>query len=369
MTRGATAVLDRQIINGLVITKTGHGDEQLESDARFHCIESGHPLPNNDSLSAGRALCRFLQAAPDDREFLFLISGGTSSLVEVMPEGLPLQQLVRVNQWLVGSGLAIDEINRVRQTLSLIKGGGLLAYLKGRPATVLLISDVPGDDPGTLGSGLLIPADRSTLATRLPEWLPRTGCRPVPDHYLSDTVHHHLIATNRQALLAAADRGRALGHAVTVMEEPLAGEAQLAGQAIVAQLQQLPQGVYLWGGETTVELPANAGTGGRNQHLALSAARALPADEDIVILAAGTDGTDGPTDYAGAIVDAGTLERGRAQGLAVDSCLQQADSGRYLAATGDVLLTGPTGTNVMDMVIAYNGDCKPANQAGPGDIS
>ena len=362
MTRGALEVLDRQIVNGLVITKTGHGDEQLARDPRLHCLESGHPLPNRDSLLAGDALCRFLETESDASELLFLISGGASSLVEVLPEDLPLYQLLRANQWLMGSGLPIDEINRVRQTLSLIKGGGLLAYVKDRPTTVLLISDVPGDDPGTIGSGLLVPGERSPLTASLPEWLPRPASHPIPDRHLPDTVQHHIIATNKMALQAAADKGRALGYAVTVMETPLTGDAQLAGQAIASQLQHSPDGLYLWGGETTVILPAITGTGGRNQHLALSAAQALPAHGDTVILAAGTDGTDGPTDYSGAIVDASTLERGQAKGLDAGSCLQGADSGNYLAASGDLLQTGPTGTNVMDMVIAYKGNCGPPGE-------
>ncbi len=364
MTRGAREVLGKQLVNGLVITKTGHGDEQLARDPRFHCIESGHPLPNRDSLLAGDALCRFLEAETDAGELLFLISGGTSSLVEVLPGEVSLQQLLRTNQWLMASGLPIDEINRVRQTLSLIKGGGLLAYVKARPTTVLLVSDVPGDEPGTIGSGLLVPGDRIPVTTRLPEWVPGPASRPVPDRCLPDTVHHHIVATNDRALQAAADRGRALGYPVTVMQEPLAGDAQLAGQAIASHLRRLPNGLYLWGGETTVTLPAITGTGGRNQHLALSAAQALAAHEGIVVLAAGTDGTDGPTDYSGAIVDASTLERGQAKGLDADSCLQQADSGRYLAACDDLLQTGPTGTNVMDLVIANKGNCVPVDQAG-----
>jgi glycerate 2-kinase len=363
MTRGAMEVVGQQIVNGLVITKTGHGDEQLARDPRLHCIESGHPFPDNDSLLAGDALRHFLKDSTDGSELLFLISGGASSLVEVLPEGLQLQQLVRANQWLLGSGLAIDEINRVRQTLSLIKGGGLLACVKGLPATALLISDVPGDDADIIGSGLLVPGKRSPLPASLPEWLRRLASRPLPDRDMPNTVHHHIIATNKSALQAAADRGRALGYAVTVMQEPLAGNAQLAGQAIAIQLQKLPQGIYLWGGETTVTLPAITGTGGRNQHLALSAAQALPAHADIVILAAGTDGSDGMTDYAGAIVDSSTLERGQAKGLDAGSCLQQADSGSYLAACGDVLQTGPTGTNVMDVVIAYKGHCVPVEPA------
>ena len=362
MTRGALEVLGKQVVAGLVITKGGHGDAQLQQNPRLRCLESGHPLPNNDSLLAGEALCHFIETTAETGELLFLISGGCSSLVEVLPDDLQLQQLVRANQWLIGSGLPIDEINHVRQTLSLIKGGGLLDHVKGCPATVLLISDVPGNNPGTIGSGLLVPGERLPLTASLPEWLRRPASRPIPGRCLPDTVHHHIIATNKMALQAAADRGRTRGYAVTVMQEPLAGDARLAGQTIALQLESLPDGIYLWGGETTVSLPAVPGSGGRNQHLALSAAPVLAVHADIVILAAGTDGTDGPTDYTGAIVDSSTLERGQAKGFDADSSLQQADSGSYLAACDDLFQTGPTGTNVMDLVIAYKGNCGPVNE-------
>jgi glycerate 2-kinase len=368
MTRGAMAVLDGLIIKGLVITKTGHGDVQLEQDPRLDCIESGHPLPNNDSLLAGEALCQFLDSVPAGAELLFLISGGASSLVEVLADGVLPDDLLRANQWLLASGLPIAEINQTRQTLSQIKGGGLLAWVKDRPATVLLISDVPGNDLCSIGSGLLYPGEKASVPAGLPDWLARRALRPARHRHLPKTVHHHIIASNAGALQAAADRGRALGHAVTVMAQPLAGDAQLAGQAIASQLQELPEGVYLWGGETTVMLPEVTGAGGRNQHLALSAAHALRAHNDIVLLAAGTDGTDGPTDCAGAIIDASTIRRGQIKGLDAPTCLQQADSGGYLAATDDVLLTGPTGTNVMDMVIAYKGNCTPVELPDSGDI-
>jgi hydroxypyruvate reductase len=153
------------------------------------------------------------------------------------------------------------------------------------------------------------------------------------------------------------------------MEEPLAGDAQLVGEAIVSQLQALPEGCYLWGGETTVALPETTGTGGRNTHLALAAARRMTLRDSMVILAAGTDGTDGPTGYAGAIVDASTLRRGQRQGFDAQVCLQQADSARYLATSGDLLQTGPTGTNVMDMVVACKGDCTPVEHDTSEDSS
>jgi len=369
MTRGTLEVPGEQIVKGLVITKTAHGDRQLEQDPRFHCIESGHPLPDNESLLAGDTLCQFLNGVPDAASLLFLISGGASSLVEVLHEGVQLDDLRRANQWLLGSGLPISAINRVRRTLSRIKGGGLLNWVKDRPTTVLLISDVPGDDPGTIGSGMLYPAEETPQPAGLPGWLLRPEWRTASHRDLPGTVQHHIIASNAMALQSAADHGRTLGYPVTAMEEALAGDAQLAGQAIASQLQVLPRGIYLWGGETTVTLPKAAGTGGRNTHLALAAAGTITTRDNIVILAAGTDGTDGATDFAGAIVDASTLRRGLRQGLDVQACLQQADSGRYLAATRDLLQTGPTGTNVMDLVIACKDDCTPGEHARPEDSS
>ena len=289
--------------------------------------------------------------------------------MEVLHEGVQLDDLRRANQWLLGSGLPISAINRVRRTLSRIKGGGLLNWVKDRPTTVLLISDVPGDDPGTIGSGMLYPAGEKLQPAGLPGWLLGPKWHTASHRDLPGTVRHHIIASNAVALQAAADQGRALGYTVTAMEELLAGDAQLAGQAIASQLQVLPQGIYLWGGETTVSLPKTAGTGGRNMHLALAAAGKITTRDNIVILAAGTDGTDGPTDFSGAIVDASTLRRGQRQGLDAQTCLQQADSGRYLAATRDLLQTGPTGTNVMDLVIACKDDCTPGEHTRPEDSS
>ncbi len=181
MSMGANRILHEQIIRSLIITKTGHLDAVLVQDTRFRCIESGHPLPNSDSLLAGSELCRFLEDAPPDAEFLFLISGGASSLVEVLRDGMNLDDLLRVNRWLLGSGLDIAAINRVRQALSRLKGGGLLAFLHDRKATVLLVSDVAGDDPAIIGSGLLLPGILylTKMSTSRTGWCP---CLPGPGH-------------------------------------------------------------------------------------------------------------------------------------------------------------------------------------------
>jgi hydroxypyruvate reductase len=165
-------------------------------------------------------------------------------------------------------------------------------------------------------------------------------------------VRHRIVANLKDALQGAAVQARTLGYRTHVIERRLAGDALQAGRDIVEALNHCPVGACLWGGETTVRLPAQTGQGGRNQSLALSAALALGGDEEIVLLAAGTDGTDGNSSAAGALIDGGSLARGKAAGFDAWQCLHNADAGSFLAASGDLITTGPTGTNVTDLVIA-----------------
>jgi glycerate 2-kinase len=354
MAGGATGALGPRLQRGLLVTKPGHTSPILQQDARFTCLEAGHPVPDRRSLEAGRQLLQFIAETPRGESLLFLLSGGTSSLVEVLDETSDLDGLLRLNHWLLGSGLDIATMNRIRRSVSRIKGGQLLDYLADRPATVLLISDVPGDDPAVIGSGLLAPArDVPELPAGLPDWIQRLTAERHP---AADALHgqrqvaHHVIARLQDALEAAAGYARKTGYDVTTVDAALCGDAIAAGERIAQHLQRQSAGVYLWGGETTVCLPERPGRGGRNQSLALAAAIALQDSTDCVLLAAGTDGTDGPGDVAGAIVDGGTVARGGSL-QAARAALQGADAGRFLDASGDLLVTGPTGTNVMDMVV------------------
>lgn len=356
MAAGAREILGKQLGQALVITKTGHLGPALQHDPRFVCLEAGHPVPDADSLAAGQALIRFLQERPAGTGLLVLISGGTSSLVEVLPECVDLGALQSLNDWLLASGLPVQDINRVRSAVSRIKGGRLAHWLGPQPVTVLLVSDVAGDDPAAIGSGLLYPAPARPLdAIPLPERVRsmilacQTGPVPASD---AGCVPHHIVASLGDALDAAQRHARYLGYPATVVAARLSGDALQAGREIAAMLKDKPAGVWLWGGETTVELPPQAGQGGRCQSLALAAASALSGREHIVLLAAGTDGTDGPGTAAGAMVDGTTLERGTASGLDAERCLQRADAGSFLEASGDLVITGPTGTNVTDLVIA-----------------
>lgn len=350
MLNGARAALGAQLTSALLISKAGHFDVSLEQDARITCLQGGHPLPDADSLAAGTRLLQFLASLTADTQLLFLLSGGASSLVEVLPAGGSLDLLRRANHWLLGSGLDIRAVNRVRQALSPIKGGRLLAWLGNRPTHVLLISDVPGDDPAIIGSGPLYPGVKTLRDLPvLPEWLVLPPS-DVPQQ-AGAAVPHHVLASNNDALRSAAVCATTLGYPARVMPETLAGSAEAAAGRIVQELRAAEPGVYLWGGETTVVLPEQPGKGGRNQHLALAAALALQGDHAILLLAAGTDGNDGLSPAAGAIVDGQTVNRAAAHGQDATCALQRADAGTCLEAAGDVLITGPTGTNVMDLVI------------------
>ncbi|MCW8945138.1 MAG: DUF4147 domain-containing protein [Sedimenticola sp.] len=357
MAMGAVDGLGKQIVDGLVISKPGHLDHGQLKLHGLNGIEGGHPVPDASSLVAGEALVDFIQSLPKDRQLLFLISGGASGLVEKLREGYGLEQLQQINQWLLGSGLPITSMNRVRKSISQIKGGGLITVVDGRPAKVLLISDVPGDDPGVIGSGLLVP-ERDPIGTlddlSLPSWLNDLLPSALGNDVEQSTqnIDVEIVASLRLAREAAAEKARELGYTVTVLHAHLGGEVEVVGRRLAYELVDAWPGLYIWGGEPTVKLPDNPGRGGRNQHLALTVAGCIAGNRNVCFLAAGTDGGDGPGDDAGAVVDGATISRGaRASRLDYEACLTRADSGTFLEASGDLINTGPTGTNVMDLMI------------------
>ena len=357
MAQGALEVLGDNISTGLVISKYHHF-ESMQFPESIRCMEAAHPRPDQNSLDAGTALLEQIKSLASDDVLLMLISGGASALVEVLPEGVGLEELDKINHWLLAGGMDIIHINQVRKQISCIKGGRLRNYFNGQQVLSLLISDVPGDDLSTIGSGLLAePTSAVSNMAELPDWLREIqGKAEQPD---DEAVTEHLdlqqviIANNVLACRTAAAKARELGYAVYYHEQqPLQDDATHTAEQIVTYLKTAPNGLHIWGGETTMVLPPKPGRGGRNQHLALVAAQAMRDNPSLLLLAAGTDGTDGPTEDAGALVDGGTVARGEADGLDVMQALQQADAGTFLEASGDLVYTGPTGTNVMDMVIA-----------------
>lgn len=356
MARGALDACGGAIERALVITRAGYGEAELLCDSRVELLESAHPIPDGRSLAAGERLIRFLQTSPGDAPLLVLISGGASSLVECLPEGIGADRLAELNRRLLTSGRDIHAINRIRTAVSCIKGGRLARWVGGRPTTVLLISDVRGDDPAAIGSGLLFPCRPPCGPQDLPPDLAGlcapAGPAPKPDDPLFRTIQWEVIATNRQARDAAANAVSELGLPVSGHEEFIAGDAAGAGRRIAAQLVFLSPGVHIWGGEPTVALPKQPGRGGRMQTLALAAATAIAGRHDIWLLAAATDGADGPGEDAGALVDGQSVARGTLAGRDASLALLGADAGGFLAASGDLIRTGATGTNVMDLIVA-----------------
>ncbi len=320
MARGG---MSERLRRGLLITKYGHTEPSLNPEI-IQQLESGHPVPDESSLAAGRLLLEFLHELPDDEPLLFLLSGGASALVEVLPHGMSAAELAELNQHLLASGLSISEMNAQRKALSQIKGGKLIPYLKGRHCLQLLISDVPGDELSVIGSGPLIGE--------------------------VENIESHIVASND---LAREAINKSTQHSIINHPGHFEGDAETLAAQFCDELLKGEPGLYLWGGESTVVLPQNPGRGGRNQHLALAAARYLSGHDNVLLLAAGTDGSDGPTEDSGALVDGGTVQRGEWEGLSAMEALQRTDAGRFLEVTGDLIQTGPTGTNVMDLVIAW----------------
>ena len=357
MAHGALDAVGNQVERGLVITREHYADPTLPQRASIEQLETAHPVPDARSLAAGEQLVEFLADAPKQAQLLFLISGGASSLVERLPAGATPEGLAELNDALLASGLDIGRMNRVRKAFSTIKGGRLTGWLAGRPTRVLLISDVPGDDPGVIGSGLLFPDEQGPPpAEQLAELGIEMAPAPAPPaghDPVFASIDWQIVASNKSALDAAEAAASAAGVVVTRHAEFLEGDAVACGQRIAhTLLHDGSPGIHLWGGESTVNLPPQPGRGGRMQTLALAAACELPGS-DRVLLAAGTDGADGPGEDAGAVVDGETLVRGTDAGLNAEVHLAKADSGSFLAAANALVQTGYTGTNVMDVVIGW----------------
>jgi len=352
MAQGALDVLGGRIEAGFVVTKRGH-----EGPLPWPVLTAGHPVPDQASLDAGNALLVFIDRLPKENEVLFLLSGGASSLVEVLGSGPGLVQLRQLNEWILGSGTDIVIANELRKRVSMIKAGRLAKKLAPHTVICLTISDVPGNNPHSIGSGPLVRPGDFVPSETLPAWvlelIERTPAAVSSADF--DHVQTEVIATVEDARLAAAKAARSDSYEVTLHETLLAGNALLVGPHLAGVMKTLRPGqVNVWGGETTVLLPPEPGRGGRCQSLALAAAIALEGTSGQYLLAVGTDGGDGPGDDAGALVDNHTVQRGRAAGFDAAQALELADAGSFLEASGDLITTGPTGTNVMDLVIGLS---------------
>jgi hydroxypyruvate reductase len=338
MAQGAVDALGSQLAGGVIVVPAEHVPPGFDPAAHGLAVHYGsHPMPDAASLAAGAAVVDYVSSLPAEARLLFLVSGGASSLVEWLVPGVNVDDLQALNRWALQSGAPIAEVNAARRRISTLKGGGLARIAQGRRTLALMISDVPGDDPRVIGSGLL---------HAFPD--------QAADHARVPNVPVRIVASLRSACRAAATAARAQGLMARVVRERIEGDAAELGARYVASLARLPAGVVqVRGGESTVRLPARPGRGGRNQHLALAAALEIERRGllDANLLAAGTDGIDGASSDAGALVDAGTCQRGRDGDCDPVASLARADSGTFLEAAGDLLHTGPTLTNVGDLVL------------------
>ena len=359
MARGVSSVVEPT--TGVVVTPDA-------TDAPLPVITAGHPVPNEGSVAGARMALDLASSAGEDDLVVCLISGGASALLAVPAEGLSLDDLRLTNRMLLECGADIVETNTVRKHLSAVKGGRLAAAAGDSRLVTLVLSDVVGDPLDAIASGPTIPdpttfedalgvIDRYDLRQRLPERVAihiQKGSRgQIPETPKEPHARHEveIVGSGVVAAEAATAFLRTQGFRSRIVSTRHAGEAREAAVAAVASTSQADE-VLVFAGETTVTV-TGSGTGGRNQEAALAAAIEIDG-RLITFLAGGTDGIDGPTDAAGAIVDGGTVDRGRAANIDAVKALQNNDANTYLGVTDDLIVIGPTGTNVADLWLVLN---------------
>jgi glycerate 2-kinase len=359
-------------LSGLVITRYHHVPPAYRAaPGRIEVVEAAHPVPDGAGLAATARMAEQVQGLGEHDLVIALVSGGGSALLTMPAPGLSLADKQAINQALLHSGAAIDEMNCVRKHLSRIKGGRLAAMCAPARVVTLLISDVPGDEPAVIASGPTVPdastcADALAICRRYGIELPaaaraglESGAFETPKPGAAAFAGHavHTIATPQQSLEAAAELARAAGITPHILSDEIEGESRVVGQVHAALARSVARRgqpfaapcVILSGGETTVTVRgASHGRGGRATEFLLGCALALQGQAGVHVLAADTDGIDGIEDNAGAIVTPDTLARGLARGLKAQAHLDRNDAYSYFAALGDLVSPGPTFTNVND---------------------
>jgi glycerate 2-kinase len=380
MTAGALealASLAGRVGPGIVVLPRGHSCRLGPAGAGFEIHRSSHPEPDGSGVEAARRLVSVVEAMREDDLLLFLLSGGGSSLLPLPAPPVSLADKAAVTSLLLASGADITEINTVRKHLSAVKGGRLAERCRGSIET-LAISDVVGDRLASIASGPTVPdpttfadalsvLDRYRLRDRVPPAVRAmledgaAGRIPETPKTLPDRHRAGVVASNPIAVDAAAGEARRLGFVPRVLTTSLIGEAREAGARIAAAAREArgsrpenPPACLIWGGETTVTI-RGSGTGGRNQEIALAAALDLAGLDGVLVASFATDGKEGNTDAAGAFASGGTLAAGERAGLDARAALAANDSHAFLEAAGELIVTGPTGTNVNDISLALIG--------------
>lgn len=371
MSRGVEKVLGDKITNGHVVTKYGHG-----MNLNYLTLtEAGHPIPDAEGVKGTQKIVNIARKATEDDLVICLISGGTSALMADAPEGITLNDLKRTNGLLTKCGANIAEINTVRKHLSKIKGGQLARMLFPATTICLILSDVVGDRLDVIASGptvgdssrfadALTIIDKYSLQNRLPSSVLHylfegadglIADTPKTDNPVFQNVFNYIIGSNGIALESSAKKAVELGFETHTVTDSIQEDVTETANFILKTIDnQKPTGnkpvCLLFGGEPTVKVSGN-GLGGRNQHLALHLATKICCKKNITILCAGTDGTDGPTDAAGAVVDYETATKAVEKGIDPNHYLTDCDSYRFFQQVGGHIITGNTGTNVMDIIV------------------
>jgi glycerate 2-kinase len=355
-------------LEGLVLTRYHHTPPGYRG--RIELREASHPVPDAAGLAGAQEMLRRVQGLTKDDLVIALVSGGGSALLSLPAEGITFAEKQAINRALLESGAAIDEMNCVRKHLSAIKGGRLAAACAPAPVWTLLISDVPGDAPAVIASGPTLPdattcTDALAICRRYAIGLPaaalaglHSGAFETPKPGDARFANHEvrMLATPQMSLQAAAEAARAAGIEAHVLSDEIEGESRVVGQVHAALARAVARRgepfakpcVILSGGETTVTVRAKGGRGGRATEFLLGCAIALHGEPGVHVLAADTDGIDGIEDNAGAIVTPDTLARGVAKGLKAAEFLDRNDAYNFFGPLGDLVVTGPTFTNVND---------------------
>lgn len=367
-------LLGDRIDSGLINVKYQH----VEQLSRIKINEAGHPIPDENGMAGAGEILRIVQSATAEDLVVCLLSGGGSALLPLPADGISLADKQKTIQILLSCGVAIHDINTIRKHISSVKGGRLAkaAY----PATVvtLILSDVIGDDPDVIASGPTVPdsstfencmeiIDKYKIQKTLPESVTsyiqkgvekKIGETPKKTDPFFQKIDYTIIGSNAEALFAAKRKAAMLGYNTLILSTLIDGDTAQAARlhaAIAGEIKKSgnpvsPPACILSGGETTVKIKGN-GLGGRNMEFALAFAVAARDLKDVVLLSAGTDGTDGPTDAAGAFSDSFTLEKAKSGSIDASAYLANNDSYHFFRQIGDLFITGPTNTNVMDVRI------------------
>ena len=378
MARAVEKLLGRRVSGGLINTKYEH----LAKVKRVELHEASHPVPDEAGVAGARRIAEIARGAGEEDLVIALISGGASALLPLPAEGITLAEKQATTKLLLACGATINEINCVRKHISGIKGGQLARLTAPATLLALLLSDVIGDPLDVIGSGPAAPDDSTfQQAWEVFEKFGITGKLPAPVRKRIEAgvrgeipetpksgdacfrrTRNLIVGSNRQAVDAAAAAARELGYRPVVLSTLVEGETReiaamhcaIAREALLSGRPAKPPVCFISGGETTVTLKGD-GKGGRNMEFALASALALDGVEDVLAFSAGTDGTDGPTDAAGAWASGRTAEQARARGLSPRAFLARNDSYNFFAQTGGLVMTGPTGTNVMDVRLMLAG--------------